>query len=513
MRVADRFIPVGLLAGMALAGLALAGPLGAQPAPPTVATVAAPESFREIRDVILDRVRSGEAPSMGVAVVRDGRIVWEEAFGWADVERRTPATPETVYPIGSLSKSLTAMGIMVLVERGKLELDDPVEKHLPPETITVHEGNGADLTIRRVMQMRGGIPHGWATYGDSFDPPTIGEHLRSSGIVVFPPGEVELYSNNAYGVLEAVIAAATGRDFGEFMRSEVLEPLGMRRSFATLTSDLVDCAAARYGAPGERLSHAQSHFIPQGGAGGFASVHDLALYALFHLGMPAPGQRPILADETLERMHYEKAPGSQSLIALGWGSVSLEGGLHWLISNGSIGGANSMLTLIPEEHFAVAVLTNISSSSLADETAIQIADAALPGFGAQAMRTIQTYEEANAPVPLEPGPELLGGWRGRLETEQGPVVVVLTVREGGGAAVRLGADGPVGIERLTLQDDRISGGFAARIPGHPVFGQQHAMELTLRRGDGGLYGHVTSTLDTEAGSLSIPFYLHLERLD
>ncbi len=507
MSVAIRFVPAGLIAG-----LALAAPLGAQPTPPNVATVVAPEGFHEIRDVILSQVRSGDVPSMAVAVVRDGRIVWEEAFGWADVERRTPATPETVYPLGSLSKSVTAMGIMVLVERGVLDLGDPVEKHLPPETITVHEGEGADLTIRRVMQMRGGIPHGWATYGDSFDPPTILEHLRSSGIVVFPPGEVELYSNNAYGVLEAVIAAATGRDFGEFMRSEVLEPLGMRNSFATLTPELVDRAAARYGATGERLPSVQYHFIPQGGAGGFASVHDLALYALFHLKTPDPGHRPILTDETLERMHYEKGPRSESLMALGWGSVSLEADLHWLVSNGSIGGANSMLTLIPEEDFAVAVLTNISSSSLADETAIQIADAAVPGFGAQAMSTIQAYEEANAPVPLEPGPELVGEWRGRLETEEGPVVVVLTLHEGDGAAVRLGSDDSVAIERLTLQGTRISGGFSARIPGHPVFGEEHAMELTLRPGEGCVYGHVTSTMSTEAGSLSIPFYVRLEKL-
>ncbi|MHC4234034.1 MAG: serine hydrolase domain-containing protein, partial [Planctomycetota bacterium] len=405
----------------------------------------------------------------------------------------------------------TAMGIMVLVERGVLELDDPVEKYLPPETITVHEGEGAGLTIKRVMQMRGGIPHGWATYADLFDPPTILEHLRSSGIVVFPPGEVELYSNNAYGVLEAVIAGATGRDFGEFMRSEVLEPLGMRNAFATLTLELVDLAAARYGATGERLPYAQYHFIPQGGAGGFASVHDLALYALFHLGNPDPGQRPNLAYATLERMHYEKA-SSQSLMALGWGSVSLEGGLHWLVSNGSIGGANSMLTLIPEEDFAVAVLTNISSSSLADETAIRIADAALPGFGAQAMSTIQAYEEANTPVPLEPGPELMGEWQGRLETEEGSMVVVLTLHEGGGAAVRLGRDDSVAIERLTLQGYRISGGFSARIPGHPVFGEEHAMELMLRPAEGSLYGYVTSAISTEAGSLSIPFYVRLDKL-
>jgi CubicO group peptidase (beta-lactamase class C family) len=507
MRVADRFVTAGLFAG-----LAWAAPLGAQPTPPNIATVAAPESFREIRDVILGQVMAGDVPSMAVAVVRDSQIVWEEAFGWADVERRIPATPETIYPLGSLSKSVTATGIMLLAERGTLDLDDSVEKYLPPETITVHEGDGADLTLRRVMQMQGGIPHGWATYGDQFDPPTILEHLRSSGIVVFPPGEVDLYSNNAYGILEAVIAGATGRDFGEFMRSEVLEPLGMQTSFATLTPELVDRVTARYGASGEKLRSAQYHFIPQGGAGGFASVHDLALYALFHLGTPDPRQHPILTDETLKRMHYEKTQRHQSLVALGWGSVSLGDNLHWLVSNGSIGGANSMLTLIPEENLAVAVLTNISSSSLADETAIRIADAAVPGFGAQAMSGIQAYEEANAPVPLTPGRELIGEWRGRLETEEGSVVVSLTLHEGGEGVVQLSSDDSVPIGRLTLQRTLISGGFTGRIPGHRVFGVEHAMELTLRVSEGSLYGYVTSTMSTEAGSLSIPFYVRLEKL-
>jgi CubicO group peptidase (beta-lactamase class C family) len=500
-----RFVAVIIVA------LALTTPLGAQSESSSVVTVAAPEQFHEIREVIAGRVNSGEAPSMAVAVVRGGRIVWEEAFGWADRERRVPATPETIYAIGSLSKSVTATGIMVLVDQGVIDLDDPVEKYLAPGTITIHQGDSADLTIRRVLQMRGGIPHGWATYGDPFDPPTIVEHLRSSGIVVFPPGAMETYSNNAYGVLEAVIAGATGRDFGEFMRSEVFDPLRMRDSFATLTPELVDLAAIRYQTTGERLPFTQSHFIPQGGAGGYASVHDLAMYALFHLGSPDSEQSPILTNETLGRMHYEKEAGGESLVALGWGSVTLERDLHWLVTNGSIGGANSMLTLVPEEELAVAVLANISSSSLADETAIMIADAAIAGFGARAMGAMQAYGEANSPLPFEPGPDHEGEWRGRLEYGERSVAVTLILHEGGGASVRFGADDPVAIERLMLRGSLISGGFTARLPGHPVFGEEHSMDLTLRSSEGALYGHVTSGMNTEAGSLSIPFYLRLAR--
>jgi CubicO group peptidase (beta-lactamase class C family) len=492
--------------------LALASPLLAQTEAPSVATVPAPDDLHEIREMVVGRVASGEAPSMAVAVVRDGRLVWEEAFGWADVETAIPATPETIYAVGSLSKSMTATGIMVLVERGVIALDDPVDEYLPPRTITIHEGQSADLTIRRVLQMRGGIPHGWATYSDAFDPPTITEYLETSGVVVFEPGAVELYSNNSYGVLEAVIEGATGRDFADFMRSDVFEPLGMHNSFAALTPELVELAAARYASTGERLPYSQSHFIPQGGAGGYMSVHDLAMYAQFHLGSPASGQSAIMSSETLEKMHYEKAAeDSESIFAFGWGSVALEDDLHWLVTNGSISGGISMLTLVPEKGVAVAVLANLSSRSLADETAVMIADAAVPGFARRAMAFMQAYEEARAPVPFEPGPELRGEWRGSLDAGESNVSVSVTLNADGGATVRFGDDDPVAITDLMLTDGRMSASFSGRLPGHPVFGEEHSMELTLRSGGSALYGYVTSGTTTDAGGMSIPFYLRLGR--
>jgi hypothetical protein len=244
------------------------------------------------------------------------------------------------------------------------------------------------------------------------------------------------------------------------------------------------------------------------------SVHDLALYALFHLGRPHPDQSPILTNETLEQMHYEKSPeGAESIMALGWGSVLLEDDLHWLVTNGSIGGANSMLSLVPEENLAVAVLTNISSSSLADETAIMIADAVIPEFGERAISFIQAFEEAKAPVPLEPGPERRGKWQGHIEDGENHVAIALTLGEDSGSSVRLGDSDPVVVERLMLQGSQISGAFEGRLAGHPVFGEEHSMELTLWSRDRSLYGYITSETETEAGSMSIPFYVRLEKVE
>ena len=135
----------------------------AQALAPVQTNVAPPTMFETIRAEIVERVGKGEMPSMAVAVSQHGEIIWEEAFGWADRETKTPATPETVYPIGSLAKSITATGVMILVERGVIRLDDPITAFLPEGSLTVYEGQPEAVTVRRVLHMRGGIPHGWAT--------------------------------------------------------------------------------------------------------------------------------------------------------------------------------------------------------------------------------------------------------------------------------------------------------------------------------------------------------------
>lgn len=479
--------------------------------PVPIRTTVAPDAmFETIRAHILTRVKSGEIPSMAVGVSRRGEIVWEEAFGWADRESGVPATPETVYPIGSLSKSITATGIMILVERGVIGLDDPVGTFIPQGSLTVYEGEREAVTIRRVLHMTAGIPHGWATYGNVFDPPEINEYLADAGVVVLPPGSEELYSNNAYGVLEAVISGVTGRDFDEFIESEVFEPLGMLSSRAALEPDLVGVAASRYGIDQTRLPYDQYQFVPSGGAGMYASVHDLVRFGMFHLKSPAPDQDPVLSDQNLDQMHFAKDPEDlDGIMAMGWGSVELDSGRRWLLTNGSIGGANSMLTLLPDEELAVAVLTNISSSSLADETAIGIADVVSAGFAEEVGRTIGAYEEAHALGPFEPSANLVGEWRGALMNGGNEMPIVLSVQSDGIVTVQLADQADIRIDEMRSRGDQIEGSFRGRIAGHPHFGQDHDMRVTIRHDDGRLYGFLTSVADTQFGSVSTPFYIGL----
>jgi len=100
-------------------------------------------------------------PSISVAVAKDGEIIWEESFGFADVEKQIKATPHTMYHLGSLGKVYTATGIMILKERGLVDLDKPANESLGDAKIHAFEGNVEDATVRRILNHTSGLPYFW----------------------------------------------------------------------------------------------------------------------------------------------------------------------------------------------------------------------------------------------------------------------------------------------------------------------------------------------------------------
>jgi CubicO group peptidase (beta-lactamase class C family) len=168
-------------------------------------------------------------PSLAVAVAKEGNIIWEEAFGWANREKRIPATVETRYAIASVSKPLTALGVMVLVNRGLLKLDDSVNKFLGNIKLTAYEGDAATVTIKHLLQHTSGLPRHWRNFysDESETPPKLSETINRYGILVNTPGTQHLYTNLGYGLLAHIIEQVSGSPFSEFMRKEVFQPLGM----------------------------------------------------------------------------------------------------------------------------------------------------------------------------------------------------------------------------------------------------------------------------------------------
>ena len=255
----------GILRITPVLGVALiAGLLTSRPA-----TAQFDDVRRRIRQVLV----SDGLPSISVAVARDGEIIWEEGFGWADREKRIPATEHTMYSLASVTKPITATGLMVLVERGLIDLDRPVNEYLGDAKLEGRAGEVSRATVRHLANHTSGLPiHAQSFYLDEpYRPPPMDETIRRYGILVTAPGERANYSNLGYGILDYVISRVSGRSYADFMREEVFIPLGMTRSSVGIGPGLDSFQAVRYGRGGSasplgfaepNSGFAQSAWIP-----------------------------------------------------------------------------------------------------------------------------------------------------------------------------------------------------------------------------------------------------------
>jgi len=182
--------------------------------------VGAADPFDAVRASIRKQLVETEMPSLAVAVARDGKILWEEGFGWADREKRLPASEHTMYSLASISKPITATGLMVLVEAGKVDLDRPVNDYLGSAKLRARVGDAAQATVRRVANHSSGLPlHYQFFYADEpYRPPSMDETILRYGNLVTLPGEKYQYSNLGFGVLDYVIARVSGNSYPDFMR-------------------------------------------------------------------------------------------------------------------------------------------------------------------------------------------------------------------------------------------------------------------------------------------------------
>jgi CubicO group peptidase (beta-lactamase class C family) len=459
----------------------------------------------EIRSGIVEKVDSGELPSLAVAVYADGKMIWEEAIGWADKENKLKATTNSIYGLGSLSKSITATGLMVLVERGLVDLDAPINDYLGEQKLTVCVDTDDAITVRHLLTCSAGIPHGWYGYvlGDEPSFAAGDEYVRRFGLVAFPPRQRFLYSNHAYGMTREIIARVSGQSFEEFMRKEVFEPLGMRSSGLGIVTTDDDVALGYYGDVALPKSYVTG---PVGGATLFSSVSDLMRYARFHLGKPPADQKAIFGKETLEAMHSGRDETlAGSWMALGWGAIDMGEHGRRLLSNGEVTGANATVLLLPDKAIAIVCLANKAfSPSISDATAFAIADVLVPGFEEQ-MEELRSEFEALYGGEYEVTDELLGPWQGQVKSADGTVPLTLLFQADGDIHVRVGDGLRTLLDRTRLSNGLIAGSCVGSLPAPENFDPGQLM-FYLAPGKGEIAGYLqwrTEWIDGEGESWSM----------
>jgi CubicO group peptidase (beta-lactamase class C family) len=471
-------------------------------------TVPANRRFDSVREVIREVMEEKAIPSVSVAVAKDGRIVWEEGFGWADREKLLPATPNTMYSLASISKPFTATGLMRLAEQGKVELDKPANEYLGLGQIRGLAGSASAATVRRVLSHTAGLPHHVQFFyiNEPYRPPSMEETIARYGIVVYTPGQEFEYSNLGFGIADHIVTRVSGEDFADYMRKEVFAPLGLTHTSVDIGPGLEAYVAQRYDAqlrpiPFYTFDHVGASAI-------YSSAHDLVRFGMFHLKDHLADQQAILKDSTVDQMQQEVISIHSTFgYALGWFTNSNDHGYRFVGHTGGMPGVSTMLALIPSENLAVVVLTN----SEADSSKIRkaVLGSMLPKY-AEAL--LHDSSEATAkPEPFLPPTQLLGSWVGTVQTWQGKIPFSMTFQPDGDIHVKLGDNFETLLNEASFRNGTLAGSFASSIPTPDVNLYRSQVELKLWLQGETLGGQVTAVTPTDPEHYALSSYAELAR--
>jgi CubicO group peptidase (beta-lactamase class C family) len=312
---------------------------------------------------LAERIAAGGAPGLSIAVVRDQELVWAKGYGFADLESRRPATPSTLYRLGSVTKLFTATAILQLRDDGKVALDDPVAQHLPELRIRNPFPDSQPVTLRHLLTQTSGLTRDapfpyWTTHVFPSR-----EELQASLAdleLTHRPGETYKYSNLGMALLGLVIERRSGLSYAEYLQQRIFAPLGMTSSTAAPTAEHHRRRATSYyrkAADGTRRTFDYYDMVGLAAAGNaVSSVEDLAAFARLQF---REGGIQVLAAATVREMQRPQFvyPSFEGGRGLGF-AVSRSGGVTFVSHGGWIGGNRTHFLLVTAEKVAVIVAAN-----------------------------------------------------------------------------------------------------------------------------------------------------------
>lgn len=498
--------------------LSLIVAIAAVATPTLTAAQEADDRFAEVRSYVERTMAESGLPSLAIGVARNGEILWEEGFGWADRSSRRAATPHTMYSLASISKPITATAILRLAEQGRIDLDRSVNDYLGLDRVRSGAGDAAEVTVRRVLSHTAGLPLHYQFFygGDGYGPPASEVTLDRYAIPVFPPGEVYQYSNLGYGLLDHLITRVSGKSYADYLRSELFVPLGMHRTVVDTGPGPDRFSAVRYDAEsGAALP--DYDFDHRGASAVYASVHDLLRFGLFHLGA-GPDLPSVLSPEarrSMRRRHTpERGDGSGAGYGLGWAVDPSHFGLRAVSHSGGMPGVRTILRLFPEEDLVVAVLTNTSDNAVF-EIADRLTASLVPSFARELERARESAESDDdgdaADEGFRPPPGLVGTWSGTLWTWEDSIPARLRVQDDGDVHLELEDQLIALVNRPSFEDGHFTGRAAVRIPTRDAERWRHSVLLRLRRSGASLRGSATAQTTERPIHFALSSYLALTR--
>jgi len=383
---------------------------------------------------ITNEMADKDLPALSIALVDDQQIVWAKGFGFADPKGKVPATAETVYRVGSVSKLFTDIAVMQLVEQGKLNLDTPVNRYLPD--FRPLNPFAKRITLRQLMSHRSGLvrepPVG--NYFETTEPSlarTIASLNRTA--LVYAPEARTKYSNAAIATVGYVLERTQREPFGKYLKRAVLDPLGLERSsFEPTPAIRKDLAKAYMWTLDGRIFKAPTFELGISPAGSmYTTVTDMGRFmsALFAGGRGAKGQ--LLRAATIEEMWTPQfAPRGQKT-GYGIGFVVREfRGRRTVGHGGAIYGFATTLKAMPDDKLGVVVVTTKDSANAVTN---RLADYALTAMLAARRGVPAPQPDITLPV----NPQLVRQVAGRYVNDRKAVDLI----ESGGKLSMLSSEG------------------------------------------------------------------------
>jgi CubicO group peptidase (beta-lactamase class C family) len=325
-----------------------------------------------------EQMEIGHTPGFGISVVWRGESILERGYGYADLERKVPMTERSQVAIGSTTKAMTAAAVLQLQEQGVLELDDPVQKHLPSFRLA-DAGAASRITIRQALTHTAGLPP-TPIDGPSF----VGEQDESREALqryvdelafvdlVWDPGTAWLYANDGYTLAGLIVERLAGMPYEEVMQSRLFAPLGLTSAHFPDGSPTSPDLATPYDYDG--MGRPFPSFFPRGRATNPAGkvimhAHDASRWLQTLLsGGELDGQRVLSRDSVAEMFRPQAAlPPDHAPLSeygLGWDIGEIDG-VAVFRHGGSVISMGSDFLLAPSEGLAVAVLANSSTAASA----------------------------------------------------------------------------------------------------------------------------------------------------
>ncbi len=345
------------------------------------AETAAPESHAEFFDRTLGALMEREEiPGLAAVLVQGDRVAFQAGYGWADTGRKTPVlADQTIFPLGSISKVMTTVAVLQLVEHGTLDLDADIGRYLGPGR--VDDRFPQPVTVRNLLTHTDGFDVRWLFGGAARVPekvrplPQVLAHLPPR---IVPPGELYIYSDVGMTLAGYLVERASREPFAEYMERHVFQPLGMEHTtFRSTREFYARDRATGYDYDSDGRLRAVSITYPQAvpAAGATAPVTDIAALIRALLGSHATGRNPVLGEKWVKEMWREQFTQNPAVPGTSFGLYeSYYRGHHALMHGGLSPGFTSFLLLLPDEGAGLFVaanrfdLTGVFEHDLMEET-------------------------------------------------------------------------------------------------------------------------------------------------